>query len=220
VQLHRQAEFARGLEHAPRLRRTEADAFAEGIDRIHQTLRVQLAQPPAGGLHVVIGAAGIFGRHGMRAEEGGAHIHAELRADPARHRSMRASLSEVEAVAGLDLDRADAIGEQRSCARQRGCEQPVFVQRTRGAHGRNDATTLACDLFVGGALQAALGFDRAVAAEHQVGVAIDQRRRDPVTAASRTSRASVGRRPGQLRARAEPGDAPVAQARAASSTMP
>ena len=45
VQLDRQAERARGVEHAPRLRRREADALAERVDRVDQPFGVQRRQP-------------------------------------------------------------------------------------------------------------------------------------------------------------------------------
>jgi hypothetical protein len=41
VQLDRQAERLRRFEHAPRLRRREADALAEGVDRVDQAFGVQ-----------------------------------------------------------------------------------------------------------------------------------------------------------------------------------
>ena len=81
VQLDRQAERARGLEHAPRLRRREADALAEGVDRIDQALGVQLRQPGADGVDVVVGAAVELGRQRVRGQAGGAHVERQLAAE-------------------------------------------------------------------------------------------------------------------------------------------
>ena len=62
-------------------------------------------------------------RHGVGAEEGGADAHRALageRAGGAEHLQLGVA---VEAVAGLDLDGGDALGEQRVEARQGGGER-------------------------------------------------------------------------------------------------
>ena len=48
-------------------------------------------------------------------------------------RSMRASVVEVEPVAGLDLDRRHALGDQRVEPRQRCGDQLVLARRARRA---------------------------------------------------------------------------------------
>ena len=52
------------------------------------------------------------------------------------------------------------------------------MRRPRRAHGRDDAAAGARDLFIAGPLQPHLEFAGTVAAMHEMGVAIDQRRRD------------------------------------------
>ena len=93
-------------------------------------------------------------------------------------RSILQFVGEVEAVAGLDLDRRRAIGQQGAGARQRLREQCVLVGGARRAHRRHDAAAGARDVLVAGAVQALLELAGAVAAEDQVGMAVDQPRRD------------------------------------------
>ena len=59
------------------------------------------------------------GGSGMGAEEGRADRHGALVAEPARGAQHLRLVLEVEPVAGLDLDRGDALGDQRVEPRQR-----------------------------------------------------------------------------------------------------
>jgi Asp/Glu/hydantoin racemase len=65
----------------------------------------------------------------------------------------------------------------------RGGEQRAFARLARGAHGRDDAAAGARDLVVACAGQPELELVRPIAAIDDVGVAIDQARRDPATLA-------------------------------------
>ncbi len=85
----------------------------------------------------------------------------------------------IEAVAGLDLDRGAAAGHQRVETAAALVEQ-LLVRRGGGAlDRRGDPAAGLGDLFIGRAGAAHRMLVGARAAEHQVGVAIDQPRRDP-----------------------------------------
>ena len=176
MQLHRQAERARGLEHAPRLRRREADAFAERIHRIDQPFRMQSRQPADGGVDVAVGIVRELGRQRMRGEIRGPHFDAEAFAQCARDPQHLAFAVEVQPVAGLDLQRGHAIAQQRRDPRFRLPQQFVLARFAHRAHGGEDAAAGARDLLVARALQAQFEFGGAVAGEHHVRVAIDQAR--------------------------------------------
>src|SRR3546814_7160568 len=74
---------------------------------------------------VAVRVAGELRRQRMRAEESGADLDAERVADLPRDAQHLAFVVEVQAVAGLDLQRGHAVGEQRACARQRLRQQLV-----------------------------------------------------------------------------------------------
>ena len=212
VQLHRQAERARGLEHAPGLPDAEADGFGERIHRVHQSFLVQLGQPLDDGVDVGIRALDELRRQRVRGQVGGAHLDPQLLAHPPRHPQHPPLAVEIQAVAGLDLQRGDAVGGQRARAGQRFGQQLVLAGRAHRLHRRHDAAAGAGDVLVAGALQALLELAGAVAGEHQVGVAVDQTRGDQA-AAQVDDRAgqAVGVR-GQAGARAGVHDQPVAPA--------
>ena len=137
VQLHRQAERARRLEHAPRLRRREADAFAERIDRIDQAFGMQARQPVAHRVDVVVGAA--------RRTPAATHARARyvvrtvmpsVCADSARDAQHLAFVVEVEAVAGLDLERGHAVGAAGR-ARAAATARAVRLRRPRASRARS-----------------------------------------------------------------------------------
>jgi hypothetical protein len=75
---------ARRVEDASRLRGGEADAIAEAVDGVDQALGVQRRQPGADGVDVVVGAARVLGRQGVRREARRLHAERELAAKPAR----------------------------------------------------------------------------------------------------------------------------------------
>src|SRR5271166_4328134 len=91
--------------------------------------------------------------------------------------------------AGFDFDRPDALGEQGVQPPQRRSDELVFARRAGRAHGRKDSSALTGDLFIRGAREPELEFARPVAAVDEVGVAIDERRRDPSTFAVDRARA-------------------------------
>jgi hypothetical protein len=142
----------------------EGDALAEGVDRIGQPLGgdggIILGDEIA---HSSSGSPGIFRRHGMGAEEGGATPTGR---SPQRRaaRSCFSSL-QLQAVAGLDLDRGDALGISASSRGRAAGDQLVLAGRAGRAHGGDDAAAGARDLLVGGAGQPQLELMGAVAAK-------------------------------------------------------
>jgi hypothetical protein len=106
----------------------------------------------------------------------------------------------IEAIARLDLDRRGPFRDQRVEAGQGAGDKIALARRARGAHGRDDAAAAPRDFFIGRAFEAHLELGGAVAAVDQVGVAIDQARRDPAARAiddlPRIKRRGIGRRPG------------------------
>ena len=106
-------------------------------------------------------------------------------------RSILRSVVEVEAVARLDLDRVDAFGDQRAARQRRGTARPRWPRASRATVETNAAAG-AGDLLVARAREAQLELARAVAAVDEMGVAIDESRRDPAAFAidARRSRAA------------------------------
>ena len=84
MELDRQAEAARGLEHTLGLGRAEGDALAERVHGIDQALLVQQRQHAQHFLDVLVRPPAEFRRQGMGAQEGGAHVAPVARAPIAR----------------------------------------------------------------------------------------------------------------------------------------
>ncbi len=97
--------------------------------------------------------------------------------------SMRALRAQIQSVAGLHLDRGDALGISRRARYRRRRSEFGRVGRAGGIDGRLNAAAGAGDLLVRRAAQPLLEFLDSVAAVHQVGMAIDEPRRDPQPAA-------------------------------------
>ena len=173
MQLDRQPERARGLEDTAGLRRREGDALAEHVDRVDQALALELRQPGADGVDVLVLAAFEFRRQRMRAQAGGAHRQAQP-GELARHPQALRLVRQRQAVAGLHLQRGQPLGHQRAGARRRQRPQRLLVGGARRGDGGADAAAGAGDLLIGRALQAQLEFRRSLAAVDQVRVAVDQ----------------------------------------------
>ena len=144
------------------------------------------------------------------------------RCSPSR-RATRERLAlgvEFEPVAGFDLDRGDAFGDQRVEPAQARREKFVLARRARRAHGRDDAAAGARDLLVARAGEPQLEFVGAIAAVDEMGVAVDQPGRDPAAFAIDDARLRRARR----RAVRPPAPAkamrPSRAATAPRSTMP
>jgi hypothetical protein len=85
---------------------------------------------------VVVGAARVFRRQRVGAEEGGADVHRQQFAHAARHAQHLRFRRQVEAVAGLDLERGHALGQQGRDARRALAQQFGFAMR-RGWRARS-----------------------------------------------------------------------------------
>src|SRR5258705_7115169 len=115
----------------------------------------------------------------MRAEEAGDDLDRSVLPEPARSAQHARLGHKIEAVARLDLDRGDALGDETIEARQAGVHEFVLGGGPRRLDGRDDAAAGARDLLVGGAGEPQLELVRAVAGIDQMGMAIDQPGRDP-----------------------------------------
>ena len=127
VAVHAQAEarVAARLEHGARLVGVEGALLAEHVDpaRVRPARVEHLA---ADELHVLVRAALVLGRHGVRSEEG--HVVGQLGGDGAR-----AALGlGLEPVAGLDLEVGDPRPDRLGAAGARERAQLVLA---RGAGG-------------------------------------------------------------------------------------
>ena len=181
MNLDRQAEPGGGVEYAFGLRDREADVFAEDVDRIDQALCMQCRQHLlAYQRDVVVGAAVVFRRQRVRAEKSRDHADRIADTEAARHAQYLAFGRQVEAVARFYFYRRDAFGQQGFQPARRLREEGFFIGAARRPHCRHDAATALCDFFVTGAGQPQRKFVGAIAAVHQVRVAVDQAGRDPL----------------------------------------
>ena len=210
MQLDRQAEFARPLEQAADFRAAEADGLAEPVDRVDQIFARQRRQHLVADQRHVVGAPiRELRRQRVQAQETGAHADAQLAAESTRHAQHAAFAVQLQAVAGLDLQRGHAVGEQGAGARQGLRVKAVLAGGTGGLDGGGNAAAGARDFLVTGAVQTQVEFVGAIAAEHEMGVAVDQTGRDQ-GAVERFH--FVGQRHGRVRQLVhppQPGDAPV-----------
>src|SRR6185369_17785712 len=84
----------------------------------------------------------------------------------------------AEAVARLDLDRRHAFAHQGEGALAGQVEQRLVARSARRRDGRADAAAGAGDLLVGRAFEALLELAGALTGVDEVGVAVDESRRD------------------------------------------
>ena len=134
VQLGRQAQRLRGLEHARGLRGREGDVLAEHVDRIGQVLaRDRRQHLGADQLDVVVGAARVLRRQRMRAEEGAAESEAQLLREQAGDTQHLAFGGGIEPVAGLHFHRGHTLGEQPDQAMTALDAQLLVAGRAGGA---------------------------------------------------------------------------------------
>ena len=114
----------------------------------------------------------------MRAEEGRAHGDAAFACELSRGAQLLALMLERKTIARLDLDGRNAFGQQRIQARQGLSDELCLARRTRGGHRGQDAAAPAGDVFVRDTIEALLELMRATAGVYQVGVTVDETRRD------------------------------------------
>ena len=176
VKLHRQSQRAGTLEHELDLGRGERDALAETVHRIDERLRPGGLQGRQAHLvEIGVGAARVLGRDGVGAEEAGEHPDRTLGGDAARGAQHGELRLDVQTVARLDLDGADALGDQRVDAGEGAGEERVGFRLPRRLDGGENSAAGPGDLLVAHPLEPHLELARAVAAVHDVGVAVDRR---------------------------------------------
>ena len=176
MQFDRQPEAPRGREHPRDLLAREGDRLAEAVDRVDEPLRRERRQHGLGPRRDSRRGRREFGRKRVRAEKGRARPRPGALRQAARGAQHLALGRAVEAVAGFDLDRRDALGDERVKSRQRLADEVVLARLPGRADGRDDAAPGARDLLVGRAPQARLELGRAVAGVDEMGVAIDRAR--------------------------------------------
>ena len=119
VQLDWQARPPRGLEHAADLFARERDALAKAVDGVDQSFACERRQHFVGDGGDVAGAVfGEFRRQGVSAQESRRDFDFARFGKAARDAQRFAFGREIETIARLDLDRPDALGDQRIEPRQ------------------------------------------------------------------------------------------------------
>ena len=114
----------------------------------------------------------------MGREPAGADADGALSADLARDAQHAQFVLDGQAIAGLDLDHRHAVRDQVIGSSQRAVQQIGIAGGAGGRNGGADAAARLRDFLVAGAFQPEREFAAAIAAEHQMRVAIDQRGRD------------------------------------------
>ena len=178
MQLDRQAKAPRRLENARDLVGREGDGLAEAVDRVDQAFGGERRQ------HLVDDEFDI-GRRDRSQNSGGSACaprkvvrdrNVALVGEPPRGAQHLALGGEVEAVAGLDLDRRRRPRRSARRAAAATGDELVLARRARRRHRRDDAAAGARDLLIARAVEPQLEFLRAIAGVDEMGVAIDQRR--------------------------------------------
>ncbi|OIQ70168.1 hypothetical protein GALL_482220 [mine drainage metagenome] len=189
-----QSEALPGFEHAPPLVRGVHTFFhkhiAEGGDPgmpAHQ-----FRQPVLGhGAGVGLGIARKFRGQVMGRQQG--HVEAPAPAPQLGVGRCEPGFGlQLQAVAGLHLQMHDAPLAEGPQPRFAGGHQLRHGRGPGGADGLADPTALGGDLLVGGAVEAAVEFARAVTPEEQVGVGIHEPRAGPGAAAVHPGRIGPG----------------------------
>ena len=113
MQLHGQTQRLGRLEDLLGFGQRKRDVFTEHIDRVHQALRVQRRQHLfTDQVDVVLAAPGVFGWQGMGAQKRGAHSHTVVATQAAGHAQLLGLVRQAQAIARLDFDGANPVGQQ------------------------------------------------------------------------------------------------------------
>ncbi len=175
MQLDWQPETPGGVEDARDFRTREGDALAEGVDRVDEVFPGERGDRLADdAVEIGLALADEPGRNRMRGEKRGADEDRAALAEAPRGAKRPALGRRFEAVAGLDLDRRHAFGDQRVETPERRGDQVLFARRARRAHGRENAAAGSGDLFVARAGEPHLELLGAIAAVDEMGVAVDE----------------------------------------------
>ena len=180
MQLHGKLERPGCGEQLGDLGGTERDALAKRIDGVDEVLARQLRQDwSADQINVGPAIVGKLGRERVQGEQAGDHVEVGAGSDPPGDPQHAALAVQIEPIARLDLHGGDPASLQRR-------EPPLgrghkfrLAGRPGSGDGGADAAAAPGDLLVRDALKPEFEFGGAVAAEHQVRVAVDQTRRDP-----------------------------------------
>ena len=179
MQLDRQPVPGRGGEDPRCLRRRKANPLAERIHRVGQPLGRDRRQHRLADQADILVAVLHFRRHGVRAEETGHHPYRPLPPQRAGRPELPRLGRQFQPVARLDLDRGDALAQQRIQPGQRRVHELLLRGAACRPHRRDDAAPGPGDRLVCRSGEALLELARAVAGIDQVGVAIDQPGQDP-----------------------------------------
>ncbi len=164
------------------MRHAEADAFAIHVHGIDQLVGVQRRQPfTRYRVDVFVTPAVELRRHGMSCEQGGLHGDRKFAAERSRDAQHLGLVGECQSVTRLDLHRRHAFRQHRLQPRRALIEQLLFGGSAHGTHRGKNSATAARNVLVAGAVQALGIFGRSRAREHQMGMTVDQSRRQPVT---------------------------------------
>ena len=185
----------------------KSNAFAIGVDRISQPLFRHRGQHLAANqLDVVIAPATVLCGHGVGAQECGLYGDAGRVLQCPGNAQQPQFTVQIETITGFDLDRRNPFLFQRQQPTQ-GLRCQVLVSGSAGRiNGRHDASAGPRNILVTCALKPLFELRCTIAGKYQVGMAVDQCRRQPLPT-ERTGRGSVGRR--QLRRPAHPGNTTV-----------
>ena len=175
MELDGEAELLGLDEDALDLRGREADVVAVRVDGVGESLGRSGGQDLlAYTFNIVVAAALELGRHGMGREERGADGQREALAERARDAKDLELVVEVEPVAGLDLERGHALGDEFrgpcKCKRQ----EIAFACGACRGDGRCDAAAGLRDVLVARARQPLLELAVARAGPDEVRVAVDE----------------------------------------------
>ncbi|MCY1522078.1 hypothetical protein D9M68_569230 [compost metagenome] len=207
MQLDRQIQLAGGIEHALDLHGRKRQVLTECIDGVDQAFGRQHRQHALRHLvDIVVRAPGELGRQRVRGQAGGPDRHGQGLPQPPGHPQHFALVRQVQPVTRLHFQRGHAVAKQVQGSFARAGVKLVFRRGARSAHRAGDAAALRRDRGVVHALQPLLELQAAVAAEHQVRVAVDKPGRDPRSAQIVLPLRIDGR---QRRLRADPFDAIV-----------
>ena len=179
AQLYRQTQLLGDIKDARDLLAVKSNSLAEPVHRINQPLGVGgLERGDTDLVQIGIRAILVFRRHRMGTEECGPHPYVAPHPQCPRRPQHPQLGIEVETIARLHLDHANAFGDQRVKPRQRPLDKRRFIRRPRVTYSRNDAAPGAGDLLIARAIQPHFEFQGPVATKNQMRVAIDQRRGD------------------------------------------
>ena len=148
VELHPEAGVPRRLAHADRRVAVEADRVEADVDGVGEAAAADLPGQPADEVDIGGDIPGVLGGDGVAAEIGRRHRHREGLAEPPRDAEHPELGVAVEPVAGLDLDRGDALGHQHLKPLGGAREERVFRCGAGGGDGRSYAAARRGDLDI------------------------------------------------------------------------